>query len=91
MFSGSTASAVTNACARSFGAASRSWAAHSRALPPPADVPPHAAIRVNTAPCTGAVNASAPRASNSGPHSAGRWTASFSASRSTWTTGSLRS
>src|SRR6266700_2393061 len=54
--SGSTASAVTNACARSFGACSRSRAVHCRGLPPPLVVPPHSAISVNTARCTGALH-----------------------------------
>src|SRR6202453_4464635 len=84
---GSTASPVTNPWARSFGACSRSRAAQSRGLPAPA-VPPHAAISVNIEPWTGALNASAPSASNSGPHSAGLCTASLRASRSTRTTGS---
>ena len=53
---------------------------------PPPPVPPQPAISSNTARCTGTVNAPAPSASNTGPHSAGRCTASFSASRSTCVT-----
>ena len=88
--SGSTASWVTKARALSFGARSRSSAAHCWALPAP-PVPPQAAISSLTAACRGAVKASGPMASNAGPHSAGRWMASLSASRSTWITGSPRS
>src|SRR5207253_821009 len=52
--------------------------------------PAQAQISRKTSAWAGTVNASSPRSAKAGPHRPGRCTASFSASRSTWPTGSPR-